>query len=118
MEGRCPPDSRRRRGRRGGGRFKGATYSARLPRARGARVDRTQCRRIILTLIDGALSMLRWLLALLFLANLVILIVVQGGLGPLPSAGVREPQHLDRQFHPEQVRVRPITPEESADQAV
>jgi hypothetical protein len=62
--------------------------------------------------------MLRWLLALLLLANLVIFVVVQGGLGPLPSAGVREPQHLDRQFHPELVRVHPIGPEESADQAV
>ncbi|CAH2778628.1 MAG: hypothetical protein CBCREVIR_0461 [Candidatus Burkholderia crenata] len=62
--------------------------------------------------------MLRWLLALLFLANLLMFVVVQGVFGPLPSAGEREPQHLDRQVHPELVRVRPISPEESADQAV
>jgi hypothetical protein len=69
-------------------------------------------------LIDGALSMLRWLIALLFLANLLMFVVVQGVFGPLPSAGGREPQHLDRQIHPELVRARPISPEEAADQAV
>jgi hypothetical protein len=69
-------------------------------------------------LIDGALSMLRWLIALLFLANLLMFVVVQGVFGPLPSAGGREPQHLDRQIHPELVRTRPISPEEAADQAV
>jgi len=62
--------------------------------------------------------MLRWLLALLFLANLLMFVVVQGVFGPLPSAGGRELQHLDRQVHPELVRVRPISPEEAADQAV
>jgi hypothetical protein len=62
--------------------------------------------------------MLRWLLALLFLANLLMFVVAQGVFGPLPAAGGREPQHLDRQVHPELVRVRPISPEEAADQAV
>jgi hypothetical protein len=62
--------------------------------------------------------MLRWLLALLFLANLLMFVVAQGVFGPLPAAGGREPQHLDRQVHPELVRVRPIGPEEAADQAV
>lgn len=62
--------------------------------------------------------MLRWLIALLFLANLLMFVVVQGVFGPLPSAGGREPQHLDRQIHPELVRARPISPEEAADQAV
>ncbi|WP_031357129.1 hypothetical protein [Caballeronia sordidicola] len=60
--------------------------------------------------------MLRWLLAVLFLANLLMFVVVQGVFGPLPAAGGREPQHLDRQVHPELVRVRPIGPEEAADQ--
>ena len=62
--------------------------------------------------------MLRWLIALLVLANVIVFVVAQGGVSPLPSAGAREPQHLDRQLHPELVRVRPISPEESADQAV
>lgn len=62
--------------------------------------------------------MLRWLLALLFLANLLMFVVAQGVFGPLPAAGGREPQHLDRQVHPELVRVRPIGPDEAADQAV
>jgi hypothetical protein len=62
--------------------------------------------------------MLRWLLALLFLANLLMFVVVQGVFGPLPAAGGREPHHLDRQVHPELVRVRPISAEEAADQAV
>jgi hypothetical protein len=62
--------------------------------------------------------MLRWLLALLFLANLLMFVVAQGVFGPLPAAGGREPHHLDRQVHPELVRVRPISPEEAADQAV
>ena len=62
--------------------------------------------------------MLRWLLAVLFLANLFMFVVVQGVFGTLPAAGGREPQHLDRQVHPELVRVRPIGPEEAADQPV
>jgi hypothetical protein len=62
--------------------------------------------------------MLRWLIALLFLANIVMVVIVQGGVGALPSAGAREPQHLERQMHPELVRVRPIRAEDSADQAV
>ena len=62
--------------------------------------------------------MLRWLLAVLFLANLFMFVVVQGVFGPLPAASVREPQHLDRQVHPELVRVRPIGVEEAADQPV
>jgi hypothetical protein len=62
--------------------------------------------------------MLRWLIALLFLANLLMFVIVQGVFGPLPAAGGREPQHLDRQLHPELVRTRPIGPEEAADQAV
>lgn len=62
--------------------------------------------------------MLRWLLAVLVLANLLMFVVVQGVFGPLPAAGGREPQHLDRQVHPELVRVRPIGPEEAADQPV
>jgi hypothetical protein len=62
--------------------------------------------------------MLRWLIPILALANVVIFFVAQGSVSPLPSAGPREPQHLEHQLHPELVRVRPIGPEEAADQAV
>jgi hypothetical protein len=62
--------------------------------------------------------MLRWLIALLLVANLGMLAVVGGVFGPLPAAGAREPQHVDRQLHPELVRTRPISPEDAADQAV
>jgi hypothetical protein len=67
---------------------------------------------------DGAADMLRWLIALLFLANLLMLAVGGGVFGPLPSAGVREPQHLEQQLRPELVRARAIRPDEAADQAV
>lgn len=62
--------------------------------------------------------MLRWLIGLLVLANVVVFVIAQGSVSPLPAASTREPQHLERQLHPELVRVRPIGPEESADQAV
>ena len=41
--------------------------------------------------------MLRWLIAILFLANLVALALASGMAGPLPASGPREPHHLERQ---------------------
>jgi hypothetical protein len=60
--------------------------------------------------------MLRWLIALLILANLLMFAVVQGMFGPLPAAGAREPHHLLQQVHPEALNVRPLHPEDAADQ--
>jgi hypothetical protein len=61
--------------------------------------------------------MLRWLIVLLFLANLLMAAVVQGMFGPLPAAGAREPHHLLQQVHPEALNVRPLHPEDAVDQA-
>jgi hypothetical protein len=60
--------------------------------------------------------MLRWLIVLLFLANLLMIAVVQGMFGPLPAAGAREPHHLLQQVRPEALNVRPLHPEDAADQ--
>jgi hypothetical protein len=61
--------------------------------------------------------MLRWLIAFLILANLLMLAVVQGMFGSLPAAGAREPHHLLQQVRPEALNVRPLHPEDAADQA-
>jgi hypothetical protein len=62
--------------------------------------------------------MLRWLLAGLFLANLLMFVVAKGVFGPLPSAGAREAYHLDQQVRPEALRTRAMRAEDAADQAV
>jgi hypothetical protein len=62
--------------------------------------------------------MLRWLLALLFLANMLAFVAMRGVFGPTPTAGLREPLHLNRQIHPEWLQVRPMTAAEAADQPV
>jgi hypothetical protein len=62
--------------------------------------------------------MLRWLIAILFLANMLAFVVMRGVFGPTPTAGGREPNHLIRQIHPEWLKVQPVTPSEAADQPV
>jgi hypothetical protein len=62
--------------------------------------------------------MLRWLIAILFLADMLAFVFVQGVFGPLPSSGEREPNRLNRQVHPEWLKARPISAAEVADQAV
>jgi hypothetical protein len=62
--------------------------------------------------------MLRWLIAILFLANLLAFATLRGVFGPLPYAGAREPGHLNRQMHPEAVRVQPVSVASATDLAV
>lgn len=62
--------------------------------------------------------MLRWLIAILFLANMLAFVAVRGVLGPTPTAGAREPNHLNRQLHADWLKVQPVTAAEAADQAV
>jgi hypothetical protein len=62
--------------------------------------------------------MLRWTIAVLFLANLLAFAAMRGMFGPLPAAGSRESVHLNQQVHPEWLGVRPETADEAADQAV
>lgn len=62
--------------------------------------------------------MLRWLIAILFLANLVAFALASGMAGPLPASGPREAHHLERQVHPEWLKVRPISEAEAAEQPV
>jgi hypothetical protein len=62
--------------------------------------------------------MLRWLIAILFLANLLAFATLRGVFGPLPYAGAREPSHLNRQIHPDTLRVQALSAAEAADQAV
>jgi hypothetical protein len=62
--------------------------------------------------------MLRWLIAILFLANLLAFVTLRGMFGPMPYAGAREPSHLNRQIHPEILKVQPMSAAEAADLAV
>jgi hypothetical protein len=62
--------------------------------------------------------MLRWLIAILFLANMLAFVTVRGVFGPTPIAGAREPNHLNRQIHPETLKVQPVSAAEAADLAV
>ena len=62
--------------------------------------------------------MLRWLIAILFLANLLAFATLRGIFGPLPYAGAREPSHLNRQIRPETLRVQPVSAAAAADLAV
>jgi hypothetical protein len=58
--------------------------------------------------------MLRWLIAALFVANLVVFAAVRGVFGPTPAAGAREPSHLSQQIQPDRLQVRPLNPAQTA----
>lgn len=62
--------------------------------------------------------MLRWLIVILFLANMLAFVTLRGMFGPIPYAGAREPSHLNRQIHPEILKVQAVSAAEAADQAV
>lgn len=59
--------------------------------------------------------MLRWLIAILILANLAAFAAIYGVFGPTPASGSRETQHLSRQIHADRLTVRPISASESVD---
>lgn len=59
--------------------------------------------------------MLRWLIAALFLANMLAFVATRGVFGPLPAAGPLEPDLLSRQVHPGALRVTPV--EQAAEKA-
>ena len=59
--------------------------------------------------------MLRWLVAVLIIANLLMFAVARGAFGPLPSAGGREPHHLLQQVRPDSLTVRPLRPEDAGE---
>ncbi|AHI64270.1 hypothetical protein NX868_06695 [Burkholderia thailandensis] len=60
--------------------------------------------------------MLRWLISILFLANMLAFVVVRGVFGPLPAAGSREPGHALLQVRPDALRVTPVS--QAADQPI
>lgn len=60
--------------------------------------------------------MLRWLISILFLANMLAFVVVRGVFGPLPAAGPREPGHALLQVRPDALRVTPVS--QAADQPI
>ncbi|AOJ11410.1 hypothetical protein [Burkholderia mayonis] len=53
--------------------------------------------------------MLRWLISILFLANMLAFVVVRGLFGPMPAAGAREPGHALLQVRPDALRVTPVS---------
>ncbi|WP_323123760.1 hypothetical protein [Burkholderia alba] len=60
--------------------------------------------------------MLRWLIAVLFLANMLAFAAMRGMFGPLPAAGPREPDHLAQQVRADTVRVTAVA--QASDQPV
>ncbi|AOJ70952.1 MULTISPECIES: hypothetical protein [Burkholderia] len=60
--------------------------------------------------------MLRWLISILFLANMLAFVVVRGVFGPMPAAGPREPGHALLQVRPDALRVAPVS--QAADQPI
>ncbi|AIO32847.1 hypothetical protein [Burkholderia pseudomultivorans] len=60
--------------------------------------------------------MLRWLIAVLFLANLLAAALANGLFGPLPAAGPREPGLLSRQVQPDALHAMPLA--QAVDQPV
>ncbi|ACQ98419.1 hypothetical protein M218_01865 [Burkholderia pseudomallei MSHR338] len=62
------------------------------------------------------MTMLRWLISILFLANMLAFVVVRGVFGPLPAAGPREPGHALLQVRPDALRVTPVS--QAADQPI
>ncbi|MFT4063554.1 hypothetical protein [Paraburkholderia sp.] len=62
--------------------------------------------------------MLRWPIVILILANVLAFVALRGAFGPTPTAAGREPNHLNRQIHPEELKVKPVSAADSADQAV
>ncbi len=59
--------------------------------------------------------MLRWLIAVLFLANMLAFLAARGLFGPPPAAGSRDPGLLSRQVMPGSLRVTPLA--QGADRA-
>jgi hypothetical protein len=62
--------------------------------------------------------MLRWPIAILILVNVLAFVALRGVFGPLPAIGGREANHLNRQIHPDWLKVRPVSAADAADQAV
>ncbi|WP_116134759.1 hypothetical protein [Trinickia diaoshuihuensis] len=62
--------------------------------------------------------MLRWLIAILLLANMIAFALASGMLGPLPAAGPIESNHIERQVHPEWLKATPISEAQSAEQVI
>ena len=62
--------------------------------------------------------MLRWLIAILVLANALAFALASGMLGPLPYSGPREPSRLNREVHPEWLKAKPISATEAGEQAI
>ncbi|WP_179401066.1 hypothetical protein [Burkholderia guangdongensis] len=58
--------------------------------------------------------MLRWLIAVLFLANMIAFMAVRGTFGPLPAAGPLDPDASARQVAPDALRVAPLAPPAAA----
>ena len=62
--------------------------------------------------------MLRWPIAILLLANVLAFVAGRGVFGPPPTAGGHEPSHLNREVHPDWLKVQPVTAAQAADQPV
>ncbi|KXU90003.1 hypothetical protein CI15_07475 [Paraburkholderia monticola] len=62
--------------------------------------------------------MLRWPIAILFVVNVLAFVALRGVFGPTPIASARETNHLNRQIHPDWLKVRPVSAADAADQAV
>ncbi|MCC8404315.1 hypothetical protein LJ655_20920 [Paraburkholderia sp. MMS20-SJTN17] len=62
--------------------------------------------------------MLRWPIAILIVLNVLAFVALRGAFGPALTAGARQPDLLNRQIHPDWLKVRPVSAADAADQAV
>ncbi|WP_233799776.1 hypothetical protein [Paraburkholderia sp. HP33-1] len=62
--------------------------------------------------------MIRWPIAILIVVNVLAFVALRGAFGPAPIAGGRQPNLLNRQIHPDWLKVQPVSAADTADQAV
>jgi hypothetical protein len=62
--------------------------------------------------------MLRWPLAILIVVNVLAFVALRGAFGPIPLTEGREPNHLNRQIHPDWLKVHPVSAADAADHVV
>ena len=62
--------------------------------------------------------MLRWPIAILIVVNVLAFVALCGAFGPTPLASARQTGHLNRQIHPDWLKVQPVSAADAEDQAV
>ncbi|EDZ98044.1 conserved hypothetical protein [Burkholderia sp. H160] len=62
--------------------------------------------------------MLRWPIAILIVVNVLAFVALRGAFGQAPIAAGHQPNLLNRQIHPDSLKVQPVSAANAADQVV